>query len=56
MIYIIMYSGENDVCGVALSLYPRWDSSAMLCQLSYAFRSVRVCDVLKLRPVPLTSA
>ena len=58
-----MYSGEYDVCGVTLSVYPHraslknmpdhggngtydlWNTSPMLCQLSYAVRSVRVYAV-----------
>ena len=28
--------------------YQLWNASPMLCQLSYAVRSIRVCDILKL--------
>ena len=66
----VMYSGEYDVCGVTLSVYPHraslknmpghggnrtydlWNTSPMLCQLSYAVRSVRVCDISELSLVP----
>ena len=59
----VVYSGEYDVCDVALSVYPHraslknmpdhggnrtydlWNTSPMLCQLSYAVRSVRVSDI-----------
>ena len=56
-----MYSGEYDVCDVTLSVYRAnlknmpghgvigtydlWNTSTMLCRLSYAVRSVRVCDI-----------
>ena len=29
-------------------IYDLWNASPMLCQLSYAVRSVRVCDISKL--------
>ena len=32
--------------------YDLWNTSPMLCQLSYAVRSVRVCDISELSPVP----
>ena len=32
--------------------YELWNTSPMLCQLSYAVRSVRVCDISELSPVP----
>ena len=65
-----MYSGEYDICGVTLSVYPHqaslknmpghggnrtydlWNTSPMLCQLSYAVRSVRACDISELSLVP----
>ena len=56
-----MYSGEYDACDVTLSVYPHraslknmpdhggtndvWNTSPMLCQLSYAVWSVRVGSV-----------
>ena len=68
-----MYSGENDVCDVTLSVYPHrtslknipgrggnrtydlWNTSPMLCQLSYAVSSVRVRDISELSLVPSIS-
>ena len=68
-----MYSGEYDVCGVTLSVYPHraslknmpdhgenrnydlWNTSTMLCQLSYAVWSVRVCDISEQNLVPSIS-
>jgi hypothetical protein len=65
----VMYSGEYDVCDVTLSVYPHraslknkpghggnrtydlWNTS----QLSYAVRSVRVCDISELCLVPSIS-
>ena len=65
-----MYSGEYDICDVALSVYPHlaslknipghggnrtydlWNTSPMLCQLSYVVRSVRVCDISEQNLVP----
>ena len=35
--------------------YDLCNASPMLCQLSYAVRSVRVCDISKLTPVPQVS-
>ena len=35
--------------------YDLWNASPMLCQLSYAVRSVRVCDISELSLVPSTS-
>ena len=35
--------------------YGLWNTSPMLCQLSYAVRSVRVCDILELSLVPSIS-
>ena len=35
--------------------YDLWNASPMLCQLSYAVRSVRACGISELSPVPLTS-
>ena len=35
--------------------YDLWNTSPMLCQLSYAVRSVRVCDISELSLVPSTS-
>ena len=35
--------------------YDLWNTSPMLCQLSYAVRSVRVCDISKLSLVPSIS-
>ena len=35
--------------------YDHWNTSPMLCQLSYAVRSVRVCDISELNLVPSTS-
>ena len=32
--------------------YDLWNTSPMLCQLSYAIRSVRVCDISELSLVP----
>ena len=32
--------------------YDLWNTSPMLCQLSYAVRSVRVCDISELSLVP----
>ena len=32
--------------------YDLWNASPMLCQLSYAVRSVRVCDISELSLVP----
>ena len=58
-----MYSGEYDACDVTLSVYPHrgnrtydlWNTSPMLCQLSYAVRSVQVCDISELSLVPSIS-
>ena len=33
--------------------YDLWNARPMLCQMSYAIWSVRVCDILKLSLVPL---
>ena len=33
--------------------YDLWNTSPMICQLSYAVRSVRVCDISELSLVPL---
>ena len=35
--------------------YDLWSTSPMLCQLSYAVRSVRVCDISELNLVPSIS-
>ena len=35
--------------------YDLWNASPMLCQLSYAVSSVRVCDISELSLVPSTS-
>ena len=35
--------------------YDIWKTSPMLCQLSYAVRSVRVCDISELSLVPSIS-
>ena len=35
--------------------YDLWNTSPMLCQLNYAVRSVRVCDISELSLVPLLS-
>ena len=35
--------------------YDLWNASPMLCQLSYAVRSVRVCDISELSLVPSIS-
>ena len=35
--------------------YDLWNTSPMLCQLSYAVRSVRVCDISELSLVPSIS-
>ena len=35
--------------------YDLWNTSTMLCQLSYAVRSVRVCDISELSLVPSIS-
>ena len=35
--------------------YDLWNNSPMLCQLSYAVRSVRVCDISELSLVPSIS-
>ena len=35
--------------------YDIWKTSPMLCQLSYAVRSVRVCDISELSLVPSLS-
>ena len=35
--------------------YDLWNTSPMLCQVSYAVRSVRVCDISELSLVPLIS-
>ena len=35
--------------------YDLWNTSPMLCQLSYAVRSVRVCDISEQNLVPLIS-
>ena len=35
--------------------YDLWNTSVMLCQLSYADRSVRVCDISELSLVPSIS-
>ena len=35
--------------------YELWNTSPMLCQLSYTVRSVRVCDISKLSLVPSIS-
>ena len=35
--------------------YDHWNTSPMLCQLSYAVRSVRVCDLSELSLVPSIS-
>ncbi len=35
--------------------YDLWNTSPMLCQLSYVVRSVRVCDISELSLVPSTS-
>ena len=35
--------------------YDLWNTSPMLCQLSYAVRSVRVCDISELNLVPSIS-
>ena len=60
-----MYSGEYDACDVTLSVYPHpasliekydlWNTSPMLCQLSYAVWSVRVCDISEQSLVPSIS-
>ena len=67
----VMYSGEYDACDVTLSVYPHraslknmpggnrtydlWNTSPMLCQLSYAVWSVRVCDISEQNLVPSIS-
>ena len=66
----VVYSGEYDVCDVALCVYPHrvslknmpghggnrtydlWNTNPMLCQLSYAVRSVRVSDISEQNLVP----
>ena len=35
--------------------YDLWNTRPMLCQVSYAVRSVRVCDISELNPVPSIS-
>ena len=35
--------------------YDLWNTSPMLCQLSYAVKSVRVCDISELSVVPSIS-
>ena len=35
--------------------YDLWNTTPMLCQLSYAVRSVRVCDISELSVVPSIS-
>ena len=40
--------GGNRTCDL-------WNTSPMLCQLSYAVRSVRVCDILEQNLVPSIS-
>ena len=35
--------------------YDLWNTSPMLCELSYAVRSVRVCDISELSLVPSLS-
>ena len=63
-----MYSGEYDVCDVThlASLknmpvhsgnrtYDLWKTSPMLCQLSYAVRSVQACNISEQNLVPSTS-
>ena len=35
--------------------YDLWNTSPMLCQVSYAVSSVRVCDISELSLVPLIS-
>ena len=66
----VVYSGEYDVFGVTLSVYPHraslknmlghggnrtyklWNTSPMLCQLSYMVRTVRVSDISEQNLVP----
>ena len=43
---------ENMPCHSGNRTYDLWNTSPMLCQLSYAIRSVRVCDISELNPVP----
>ena len=38
-----------------IQTYDLWNTSPMLCQLSYAVRTVRVCDISELSLVPSIS-
>ena len=62
----VMYSGEYDACPHRASLknmpdhggnrtYDLWNTSPMLCQLSYVVWSVRVCDISEQNLVPSIS-
>ena len=62
--YILILINNNGVCDVTLSVYIHtggnrthdlWNTSPMLCQLSYAVRSVRVSDISEPSLVPSIS-